>query len=1691
MSDGYHALKGFEYQATVNLDLIIKHFNQSNENISIRPEGEDDLVIVPDKEGTSHFFQVKKPKESADGFLKKEPWALTEAVNGLLVGTLERLRDNQHRQTWILGDEVDADVHDLLSYEPKGDDTYSIVYLRALHLLAKKQSKVIPKKHSGSRSLNLWKPESIDSPSLLIDSFQKKLSSSDISKDKFNEYVKEVNGIHDVLPNILLRTSVEVVYGTDEEIRSRIQSELKEKYKLDWEVSKNTLLPCLRNFVSTVSSQRGRTIRKHDFEAEIRNIWPRMTMVCSPQILREGDIRRNELVNEVLNSVEIGALEITGISGSGKTTLASEILEYIESKNISMQPIYLAVRADKDFRDVISGIAFNLRSYGIDDLLPIAVNYKSSDEKSLIDSARFLSSIDMDLLCIIDLVDGQCSNTFSRELAIFIENLSGNKSKFIVMGQSSSFHHLSALQKKTLKLPSPINMSGFSFEEFLVLVEKLCLNFNGERTSLYEIYNSLTASRSSMLYARLANLVASCGSLEEMQRLSALPANEVLQEADRSKYNLLSDGLKQTADKLFCFILPFQKEEASRVFSSDRVGDAVIELVQCGLLRRLESNYYEFHETTRRGMESLIPYDIKISAHKALSDYYENTGDIVATVYHLDQSGQHRKAKKVAKEAFLSGRGRVGLEAYVKKNNLISSSEIVSLIFDASDTGRSYMLPKMLDNLGDGDTANLILKRLKENSSILNTDYQKVWQITEAVQLCDPFKIYELIRIGMTLPIRADKPDALEYIVQGVRNPKKPIISPDFKEFFKSQNDGIKIKILPLFLLDKRREILSEAFSFFHSYREPINTQNNSFHSSSIRHLKIDDLADVQEFLAAIPIPNDINTMLINRSPNLGLLENYIWNHRHSIKPLCVEFVQSDSDDENALINALRVLLFFQDESSLLFLNKKIPGSSRLNSLVHIIPSIYPDVINLSECQEKILNTNIEFKERLSDFSVFSQAGGDIDDLYNQLIEVDANNADDWKSLILMTSIIKPSKSAMRIFEEQLVGKSNALPTKILTPIVSKLGELSGTDVDEFLVRILDAKENIASASCISLQARRSKLALPVLLKKCIENSDSHLGKMALVAAIASYPRDIAEFEEIWPVYPGMEIWRCILIARLSSLSESDWLVKISTDTSKHWQVRRAAILASGNLPFEASLEKIYSFVLEERSSFLDNHPSLLMHNVLAPIILEEKQGLLRFFLQGRDSFAEFWGEIFQHNAGGSLFPVESDVGVKSALWLYDRLEFHGWPNNNNAQDNILNELHIPILQAAVIRGLRLSGCANLIEALLPSAESEWLLMRALCELGKIPNKRQEDIDKYRELVSKGALNHSISANNCLKNMGVRRSPVSKEDENLSSEKNNVAVLDCEQVLSVILSENSIDTASLKIGDLSLDEFSKLVAELDPKNDYELNITTITPTLRLGDSGPSIQSSKHSSVDKSRANREILRPLLASKNSFGLEISWHSSLLSGGNGRHNHVSQQYFSAFIKALEVHGNSELLYLELDKRSDLILPALGKISYQPNVARLIDRRIIPYLLAYANSGSDEILESLCSLASCIDGSCIDDILERLFLRWVNRFDKNTTDFQHYHNTPLWRAFNSLKKHAGFTKIPNYEDRLMEILPCNLAWFHRDNIIKALSESRRSYVRVETILMRSAPFEHYGWDEVDRLSEAAKNLFSTVKYE
>lgn len=183
-----------------------------------------------------------------------------------------------------------------------------------------------------------------------------------------------------------------------------------------------------------------------------------------------------------------------------------------------------------------------------------------------------------------------------------------------------------------------------------------------------------------------------------------------------------------------------------------------------------------------------------------------------------------------------------------------------------------------------------------------------------------------------------------------------------------------------------------------------------------------------------------------------------------------------------------------------------------------------------------------------------------------------------------------------------------------------------------------------------------------------------------------------------------------------------------------------------------------------------------------------------------------------------------------------------------------------------------------------------------------------------------------------------------------------------------------------------------------------------------------------------------------------------------------------------------NSERLYEELEAYGDIYLTQLIDYNTFKSVEGLFDQRIIPFLHRWSYSGNDELLEGLCRIACCISDSSIDNVLAILFYRWCElikiRYNGRTTD-----NICLWRAFNCLKEHLRFTKVPDYDLRLSELLILNIPWFNKNDIIKVIAKSPRMYCKIEGLLMKAAPFEHFYLDEVDRLDDAGQHLFAYEK--
>ena len=164
MSGGLHAKRGFNYQDTVILDLLMTHFQEHGPRSTVRPEGIDDLDLAwNDSNGSlqKRFVQVKKPREDMAANPIGASWSLAEVTTDLLPGTLTRLKDNTWEQLWILGDDLSPEVRSLVDAGIHAPTQLPTIYWLTVHRLARSQvlARVTLDPTSKSR-LTSWRPSS-------------------------------------------------------------------------------------------------------------------------------------------------------------------------------------------------------------------------------------------------------------------------------------------------------------------------------------------------------------------------------------------------------------------------------------------------------------------------------------------------------------------------------------------------------------------------------------------------------------------------------------------------------------------------------------------------------------------------------------------------------------------------------------------------------------------------------------------------------------------------------------------------------------------------------------------------------------------------------------------------------------------------------------------------------------------------------------------------------------------------------------------------------------------------------------------------------------------------------------------------------------------------------------------------------------------------------------------------------------------------------------------------------------------------------------------------------------------------------------------------------------------------------------------------------------------------------------------
>lgn len=1701
MANGFQALKGFEYQATVTLHVLLENFHLSGVTVEARPEGQDDLVLRSlGSQAPLQYVQIKKPRENVAGELTKRPWSLNDAVKELLPGTFARLRSSSHKQTWILGDDVDIDVRDLFAALEQAPQEQPENYLTVLHRLIRnaldlpaKATKNGQIDKNGKTSLERWHfsppaGASVDSAvGGMIDAFLREAGAYHVPSAICDQYRQDIWAAHAELPNIISRIKIQSTYGTDDEIRMQVQQHLMQHYQLPAEIVKHTLLRNLRGFVQDIAIQNDRWVGAEEFELELRAVWPRMTLVGEPPPMLVTDLRRNNAIRKILTAASHGPVDVKGVSGSGKTKLASSILEYVRSSGCD-DALYAEVRAQGSLRDVLAGVAFHLRRRGYQGPFRLIVSGEATDEKAIREMGRALRTLPLVLL--VDLVDGVCSDGFAKDLAALAEELALGQFRLIVLGQESGLRAVTPFQRKALAFPPPIDMQGFDFEEFLELVGRFhqpC----PDRTKLWDVFERLTGMRSSGLLVRLASTLAQSASLEEMQGLAVLPPGDALAEADRARFNSIREEVRGAAKRLVCFALPFRREEAESLFPRDSIVEAVQELLQRGLLRYHDDDRFETHETVRAGLERLIPLALRQETHAVLAADYLRRGDVIAGIWHLEQAGQVDNARQEAQKAFMAFKNWDALAPYVAKHRLITISQIVSWYGSDPAPKQSYLLPEILETVGDAQTAEALLEVARAQSARFERDFNWAWHLTQAVLASDPSKIYELVVFALE-SISKNSFDRLEHVISGARR-RLPAIDTRLLGLFFQQSDAAKLRLLPLLLLNPKREMMAPVLAFFNAYEPPYESNENHYGYRGLgTPLQLRTNAEIDEFLASIPLPQE-SQLIVRKSVLFERVGGWIWTERHILQPRCIDLLQKQIDDELVLENALRVLVFLGDKRVIDLADAFADRKSRLGTVASCAPLLMPSYADASKYRMRVFDTTRDHIKRTNDLFILIHFVDDPDKLLDELLGSINENIDEWERAILACCAIRPCKVAVPLLEKKLADCKNDVERQKYLAFVPKIAELHSAVVTDFLIRLLkDNAPLVRIGSAFALQSRRSCRARPALIDQCLRETDAATGQIMLVAAIMCGPTTMVDFEAVWTKFPAAAVWRCVLAERLGAASENLFLVEIAKNREFPWKLRRAAILAASALPYECALAEIAPAILSERSPFkLDKTHSLLAHHFFTAILQDEIQGMYTRFLKGRERFVNFFGELFDLWAKDSMARLEAPSGIAAANWLFDRLAFHGWPNQLNAADMVFNELHIPILQAAVLRGFRRVQRPDLIEQMLSTAEPEWLLLRGICELSKCRGNAgtRDEFARLSQIVDANPHHDSPYVKNCMKHHEPREDADVSQLPSPEAEESRPRELRYHDIQKA-LEEGSLPPGTpLIVIDLTATQFSELVKELSPDMDFGTRWIPAEPRLGFTAGGFSVHGVRQENAQKPVEVRRALRSALAAANRFGDVISWHRDLLAGTHPFHSwspaHTGAEYAMALLRCLGAQGDPVRLYDELEANGDLIVHHCGDAYRLFSIRKLIDLRIVPFLSRYGHAGTDGLLEALCWMASCVDDPAIDPILSELFHRWVHRFKPMDQKLQHDGNTPLWRAFNSLVDHSRFKMIPDYDLRIVELLPLNLTWYDKKKLVDAISDSPRAYVHIETMLLKAAPFEHFYRDEVDRLEDAAEALF------
>ncbi|MBY3574324.1 HEAT repeat domain-containing protein [Rhizobium laguerreae] len=1682
MSGGRIALSGFDYQTIVILDQLFDHFDAHPGDARARPEGSDDLDLVWSGGGRDrwHHIQVKKPRETDRGILKKQPWRLSEVADELLPNTLRQLRGGDGEQTWILGDEVQPEVRRLFAAGSSAPDTESQLYWPVVHLMAR-ASVVdrLPKDHRNS--LLRWRFDNpvgsaADARNHLIATYRHLLDHAGAGTDIASHYQDQVSSIDNSLPGVIARVRILDNYGTETEVGRRFQDRLQREYRLPPAVVADSLFGNLRSFINDVAKQPGKMIDRQSFEVELRSAWPQMSSATEPPLPPAASIVRRDLIEPLASPAAAKVVEVVGISGSGKTTLAAQAAATATDHEPACLPVYVRVQADAAFRDVMSGIAFHLLRRGMPDIFGLAVESKPADDTVINRLAELCNSLPRPLVLLLDLVEGSCNTQFGRDLGQFARALTTGSCRLVIFGQESAFASLSGAEARAVGIEK-ITMRGFHRDEFANLVERL--HPGADRRAVYEIFNRVTVGRAVGISAQLAEALANQNSLAAMRDIVEGPVEDMVSAAERRRFDRLASAVRPAAERLVCFALRFRRQDAEAAFPDENVGGAIDALVSIGLLRLDAENLLEMHEQVRAGLESSISSSVRQAAHSRLAEWYGQKGDVASRIFHLGKAGRTDEADNLARETFLRGEAWRSIEGYVRRRGLVTAQDLIALSAQPERIGDFYLLRYLLPSLATEDMDEALMDLLSNQRSRYFKDYEWARPIVEAILKLRPSRFQDLLEFTVIHAVdSAEREHGLTWLLIAARTARY-VPNEELVSFTCSQPADIQRMLLPVLLRDGRRDALGLAFKIFAS---PAPEDDHRRALPHAPELTIEKREDVLEFLAALPtVPTSM--MITRRSLGFDAIGSLVWKARHILSPFCIDILNADSEDVVVRANAWRVLLFVGYPKPQSLLDPMAPKAG-LGDYTLLGPAFAPAAYDADRYESILFDPSAAAPLRQSALAVLLFLDKDLETLRTRLLRLtDDPSSAHWEAYFLLLFAKKPFVAGIASLRAMLISPTGEqLPPPFFAACLDAVAEAVWPEVNDLLVESLGHNDRgIRLAAAAGLGRRRSARAFEELHRRLTIETDplvsSNIAR-ALAASGVEHAVDLSS-GQMTEVHV---LWQCIVAMRTGDESFAPELVRLASDPSVHWAIRRAAIWASSRIPDVDSLCMLAPVVLAESSPLtIDDDEHLHCHLYLGDLL---ENGIADLVSSGETEFVELVRSILDVRWNELLWKNNLPDPAEAARWLYKKLMTDPTPSG---VEKLRNAIHVPLLHAAVVRAFRIRHMPQEIESVLANTSSVWLAVKCLAERRKVGDNDPDLGPRLRSILAASPFSDIPFLSRVVDDLeGSYGKPAAgaKPPSIVAPAAPVSRVINFTETVSAL--RGTIDLGigsdqSLALTPLDRNEIQRLVTLADPSNDPPSGVTKFIPAMTFTSEGHTVSQETWTSSGVTTVP-ERLRPAIAAANRFELSAPWHEERLRSS------WNTTYVAQFLACLGAQADDDRFYQALDADADILLPVLGKFGGAKAVETFLDERLVPALNRCALLGSDEFFEALCNLAQHVVSRKAIPLLSALLGRWASRVDGHLPA-QPDDSVELWRGLARLKDHPRFRDIPGWRRKLEKALQANIVWSHKRDIVRILETDAGSYIAVEDQLVREEDWAHFYQSEIDMLDDAAERLFLQLR--